>query len=118
MPPLKGKSASPFGIYSMAYHTETSPVPTSTKTFLNGRSTAVRIPAEFGIKPGEELVVSQDRDGTVRLSRAAPFAGYFAAVKRMRTEGHDPAKEPPFHVPRMGKPRAVLLEPGKRRKAR
>jgi hypothetical protein len=84
-------------------------VPISTKTFLNGRSTAVRIPAEFGIKPGEELVVSQDKDGTVRLTRAAPFAGYFAAVERMRAEGADPARDPAFKVPRMGRPRAVDL---------
>lgn len=84
-------------------------MPISTKTFLNGRSTAVRIPAEFGIKPGEELVVSQDKDGTVRLTRAAPFAGYFAAVERMRAEGADPARDPAFKVPRMGLPRAVDL---------
>ena len=84
-------------------------MPISTRTFLNGRSTAVRIPAEFGIKPGEELVVSQDKDGTVRLSRAAPFAGYFAAVERMRAEGADPVRDPAFKVPRMGRPRAVDL---------
>ena len=84
-------------------------MPISTKTFLNGRSTAVRIPAEFGIKPGEELVVSQDKDGTVRLSRAAPFAGYFAAVERMRAEGADPARDPPLKVLRMGPPRAIYL---------
>lgn len=84
-------------------------MPISTKTFLNGRSTAVRIPAEFGIKPGEELVVSQDKDGTVRLARAAPFAGYFAAVERMRAEGADPARDPSLKVPRMGPPRAVDL---------
>lgn len=87
-------------------------MPISTKTFLNGRSTAVRIPAEFGIKPGEELVVSQDKDGTVRLTRAAPFAGYFAAVERMRAEGADPARDPAFKVPRMGLPRAVDLVQG------
>lgn len=102
----------------MIYLNDTLTVPISTKTFLNGRSTAVRIPAEFGIKPGEELVVSQDRDGTVRLARAAPFAGYFAAVERMRSEGHDPAKGPGFRVPRMGAPRVVRLAAGKRRKAR
>jgi virulence-associated protein VagC len=88
------------------------PMPTRTKTFLNGRSTAVRIPAEFGIGPGEELVVSRDADGTVRLARAAPFAGFFAAIERMRAEGHDPAREEPFEVPRMGPPRPVAL--GKR----
>lgn len=86
-------------------------MPVSTKTFLNGRSTAVRIPAEFGIKPGEELVVSKDRDGTVRLSRARPFAGFFAAVERMRAEGCDPARDPSFTVPRMGRPRGVDLGP-------
>lgn len=88
-------------------------MPISTKTFLNGRSTAVRIPAEFGIKPGEELVVSQDKDGTVRLIRAAPFAGYFAAVERMRAEGADPARDRAFKVPRMGLPRAMELGPEK-----
>jgi hypothetical protein len=93
-------------------------MPISTKTFLNGRSTAVRIPAEFGIKPGEEVVVSQDRDGTVRLARAAAFAGYFAAVDRMRSAGHDPAKDHAFRVPRMGKPREVDLKARNRRQAR
>ena len=102
----------------MVYLSEAPSVPISTKTFLNGRSTAVRIPAEFGIKPGEEVVVSQDRDGTVRLARAAAFAGYFAAVDRMRSEGHDPAKDGAFRVPRMGKPREVDLKAGNRRKAR
>ena len=100
-------------------------MPVSTRTFLNGRSTAVRIPAEFGIKPGEELIVSQDQDGTVRLSRAAPFAGFFAAVERMRAEGKDPAADPPLEVHRLGPPRgfelnepAVRYGPAKRRKAR
>ena len=99
-------------------------MPVSTRTFQNGRSTAVRIPAEFGIKPGEELIVSQDEDGTVRLSRAKPFASFFAAVERMKAEGRDPAKEP-FEVPRSGPPRALDLgEPparyrgSKRRKSR
>jgi len=94
-------------------------MPISTRTFLNGRSTAVRIPAEFGIRPGEELIISQDQDGTVRLSRARPFAGFFAAVERMRAEGSDPAADPPFHVPRMGPPRRYELnEPVPRYQAR
>jgi virulence-associated protein VagC len=84
-------------------------MPSSTKTFLNGRSTAVRIPAEFGIKPGEELVISQEPDGTVRLERAKPFAGFFTAVERMRAEGNDPARDPPLELPRMGPPRRVDL---------
>ena len=93
-------------------------MPISTRTFLNGRSTAVRIPAEFGIKPGEELIVSQDQDGTVRLSRAAPFAGFFAAVDRMREEGNDPAADPPLELPRMGPPRRFDLgEPAPRYRA-
>jgi len=93
-------------------------MPISTKTFLNGRSTAVRIPAEFGIKPGEELLISQDEDGTVRLSRARPFASYFAALERMKAEGRDPAKEP-FEVPKSGPPRAFDLgEPAARYRAR
>jgi virulence-associated protein VagC len=78
-----------------------------TKSFRNGRSTAVRIPAEFGIKPGEELVLSQDEDGTVRVARAKPFASFFAAVERMRAGGSDPARDPPLQVPRMGPPREV-----------
>ena len=45
-------------------------MPIPTRTFLNGRSTAVRIPAEFGIKPGEEVLISQEKDGTLRLARA------------------------------------------------
>ena len=85
-------------------------MPISTRTFLNGRSTAVRIPAEFGIKPGEELIVSQDRDGTVRLSRARPFAGFFAAVERMRAEGNDPARDAPLEIARSGPPRPFDLE--------
>ena len=80
-----------------------------TKSFRNGRSTAVRIPAEFGIKPGEELVLSQDEDGTVRVARAKPFASFFAAVERMRASGSDPARDPPLQVPRMGPPREVDL---------
>lgn len=93
-----------------------------TKSFLNGRSAAVRIPAEFGIKAGEELVISQDVDGTLRVSRAKPFAGFFAAIERMRTEGNDPSRDPPLRVPRMGPPRDVALDqsgkadPRKRRK--
>jgi virulence-associated protein VagC len=98
-------------------------MPTATRTFLNGRSTAVRIPAEFGIKPGEELIISQDEDGTVRLSRATPFASFFAALERLKSQGRDPAKEPPFEVPESGPARPIdLREPatryraGKRRK--
>lgn len=90
-------------------------MPVSTRTFLNGRSTAVRIPAEFGIRPGEEVLVSQDRDGTVRLSRAKPFAGFFAAIVRMRAEGHDPANDPPLEIPRDGPPRPFDLEEPARR---
>lgn len=84
-------------------------MPISTKTFRNGRSSAVRIPAEFGIGPGEDVVLSQDEDGTVRISRARPFAGFFAAVERMRAEGNDPARDPPLEIPRMGPPRALDL---------
>jgi hypothetical protein len=80
-------------------------MPRSGRAFLHGQSTAVHIPAEFGIKPGEELILSQDEDGTIRLSRAAPFAGFFEAVKRMRAEGNDPAADPPLVVQRMGPPR-------------
>lgn len=84
-------------------------MPISTRTFRNGRSTAVRIPAEFGIKPGEEIVISQDEDGTVRIARARAFTGFFAAIERMRAEGNDPAHDAPLRVPRMGPPREVEL---------
>jgi len=94
-------------------------MPVSTRTFCNGRSTAVRIPAEFGIKPGEEVVLSQDEDGTVRIARATPFAAFFAAIERMRAEGNDPAHDAPLVMPRMGPPRKVDLAvpavPGKRK---
>ena len=99
-------------------------MPVSTRTFLNGRSTAVRIPAEFGIKPGEEVLISQDHDGTVRLSRAKPFASFLAALDRMRAEGNDPANDPPLEIPRTGPARPIdLREPAarygrKRRKQR
>lgn len=94
-------------------------MPVSTRTFRNGRSTAVRLPAEFGFKPGEELVISQDQDGTVRLSRAAPFAGFFAAVERMRAEGKDPAADPALELDRLGPPRRFELnEPAPRYRAR
>lgn len=85
-------------------------MPISTRTFLNGRSTAVRIPAQFGIKPGEQVVISQDKDGTLRLSRARPFASFFATLERMKAEGHDPALEPPFEVPKSGPPRPFDLD--------
>lgn len=95
-------------------------MPISTRTFLNGRSTAVRIPAEFGIKPGEEVLVSQDRDGTVRVARAGAFSSFFAAVDRMRADGQDPAATPPLERSRMGTPRKVDLasEPAARYRAR
>ncbi len=84
-------------------------MPITTKSFQNGRSTAVRIPAQFGIKPGEQLILSQDKDGTVRVARAKPFASFFAAIERMRAEGHDPAKYPPLEIPKSGPPREVDL---------
>ena len=83
-------------------------MPVTTKAFQNGRSTAVRIPAEFGFKPGEALILSQDADGTVRIARARPFASFFAALERMRAEGRDPAAEP-FHLPPGEPPREVDL---------
>ena len=84
-------------------------LPVSTRTFCNGGNTAVCIPAEFGIKPGEEVVLSQDEDGTVHIARTAPFAGFFAAIERMRAEGNDPAHDAPLVVPRMRPPRKVDL---------
>ena len=83
-------------------------MPITTKSFQNGRSTAVRIPANFGIKPGEELILSQDTDGTVRIARAKPFASFFAALERIRAEGRDPAAEP-FQLPPGEPPREVDL---------
>ena len=93
-------------------------MPVTTRTFLNGSSTAVRIPAEFGMKPGEEVVVSQDRDGTVRIARSGPFSSFFAAVDRMKSDGSDPAADSPLQRPRMGAPRKVDLasEPATRYK--
>ena len=85
-------------------------MPIPTRTFLNGRSTAVRIPAEFGIKPGEEVLISQEKDGTLRLARAKPFAGFLAAIERMRAEGNDPANDPPLQIARDGPPRPFDLE--------
>lgn len=84
-------------------------MPISTRTFRNGRSSAVRIPAEFGIGPGEDVVLSQDADGTVRITRGRPFAGFFSAVERMRAEGNDPARDEPLEIPRMGAPRELDL---------
>jgi virulence-associated protein VagC len=84
-------------------------MPIPTKSFQNGGSTAVRIPAEFGIKPGEELVLSQDTDGTVRVARAKPFASFLAAIERLRAAGHDPAKYGPLEIPKSGPPREVDL---------
>ena len=57
---------------------------------------------------------SKDVDGTLRVSRAKPFASFFAAIQRMRAEGNDPSGDPPLCVPRMGPPRDVALDqPGK-----
>ena len=55
-----------------------------TKTFLHAGCTAVRIPAHFGIKSGEELVISQEVNGALRLERGAPFASFFAATDSYR----------------------------------
>lgn len=84
-------------------------MPTPTRTFLNGRSTAVRIPAEFGFKAGEEVFISQEADGAVRIVRAAAFGSFLAALERMRSEGHDPAEDPALPRPGMGLPREVDL---------
>ena len=84
-------------------------MPIPTKSFQNGGSTAVRIPAEFGIKPGESLLISQDADGTVRVTRAKPFASFIAAIERLRAEGRDPAKYGPLEIPKSGPPREVDL---------
>jgi len=84
-------------------------LPIPTKSFQNGGSTAVRIPAEFGIGPGENLLVSQDADGTVRVMRAKPFASFVAAIERLRAAGRDPAKYGPLEIPKSGPPREVDL---------
>ena len=84
-------------------------MPTPTRTVLNGRSTAVRIPAEFGFRAGEDVLISQEADGTVRIVRAAAFRTFLAAVERMRGEGHDPAADPALPRPGMGRPRPVDL---------
>lgn len=54
------------------------------------------------------------REAKVAQGRA-PYR-FFAAIERMRVEGHDPANDEPFEVPRMGPPRPVVL--GKRSAAR
>src|SRR5437868_2145659 len=80
-----------------------------TKSFHNGGSAAVRIPAEFGIRPGESLLISQDADGTVRVTRAKPFASFIAAIERLRAAGRDPAKYGALEIPTSGPPREVDL---------
>jgi virulence-associated protein VagC len=84
-------------------------MPIPTKSFQNGGSTAVRIPAEFGIKPGEDLLISQDANGTVRVMRAKPFASFFAEIERLRAAGRDPAKWAPLELPKRELPREVDL---------
>ena len=78
--------------------------PTTTKAFPNGRSAAVRIPSEFGIKPGDELVVELTADGSLRLSRAAGLNRFLAVLERV-----GPLKEGELEIPRMGPPRKVKL---------
>jgi hypothetical protein len=75
-----------------------------TRAFPNGRSAAVRIPAEFGIRPGDELLVEQGADGSVRISRADGLARFLAVLQRV-----GPAREGELEIPRLGPPRTVKL---------
>jgi hypothetical protein len=75
-----------------------------TRAFPNGRSTAVRIPAEFGVRPGDELLVALESDGSIRLSKAQGLSRFLAVLSRV-----GPMKEGELKVPRMGRPRKVSL---------
>lgn len=77
---------------------------TTTRAFPNGRSTAVRIPSEFGVKPGDELVVELVPDGSIRLSRATGLRRFLALLEQV-----GPMREGELEIPRMGPPRKVKL---------
>jgi antitoxin component of MazEF toxin-antitoxin module len=74
------------------------------RAFPNGRSTAVRIPSEFGIKPGDELVVELVSDGSIRISRAGGLSRFLAMLERV-----GPLRDGELDIPRMGAPRKVSL---------
>ena len=76
----------------------------TTKAFPNGRSTAVRIPVEFGVRPGDELVIALESDGSIRLSRAQGLSQFLAVLERV-----GPAGRGELAMPRMGKPRKIRL---------
>jgi antitoxin component of MazEF toxin-antitoxin module len=76
----------------------------TTRAFPNGRSTAVRIPSEFGVKPGDELVVELVSDGSIRLSRARGLNRFLALLERV-----GPLKDGELVIPRMGPARKVRL---------
>ena len=78
--------------------------PNITRAFPNGRSTAVRIPAEFGLRPGDEVVIAMEGDGSIRLSRAQGLSRFLAVLERVGA-----ARKGELKIPRMGKPRKVLL---------
>ncbi len=54
------------------------------KVFTNGRSQAVRLPAEFRFDTKEVYVSRDELTGDVVLSRRAPdWDGFFALVKKL-----------------------------------
>ena len=78
--------------------------PNVTRAFPNGRSTAVRIPAEFGLRPGDEVVIALEGDGSIRLSRAQGLSRFLAVLEKV-----GPLSQQDLRIPRMGKPRKVSL---------
>ncbi len=48
---------------------------TTAKVFKNGNSTAVRIPAAFGLKPGDEMELIAANDGSVVMRKRTPGLG-------------------------------------------
>jgi antitoxin component of MazEF toxin-antitoxin module len=78
--------------------------PNTTRAFPNGRSTAVRIPTEFGVRPGDELVIALEGDGSIRISRAQGLSRFLAVLERV-----GPLREGELGIPRMGKARKVSL---------
>jgi antitoxin VapB len=51
------------------------------KLFMNGRSQAVRLPAEFRFE-GEEVFVYKDGDNVVLTQRPTSWDGFFDAIDR------------------------------------
>ena len=59
-------------------------MPRTAKLFMNGRSQAVRLPAEFRFK-GKEVYIRRDpRTGDVILSDKPDWDGFFALLKTLK----------------------------------